>query len=285
MLVERHKLTSGSTFHAAGLVGQLRSSANITQLLGYSVDLYKRLEAETGQATGWKMNGGLRLACNEERWNEVKRQATTAKSFGLEMHLLSADRSAGAVAADDGRRCRRRGVPADRRAGQPDRHHHGVGARRTAWPARRSAKTPTYWRSRSSTGSIKAVVTSQGRIECSVVVCCAGQWTRDVGGDGRRQRAAGVGAAPVRHHHAVRPAGAARSADAARPRSADLLQGGSRRIGDGRLRAEPDSVGRRWHPSRLQLQAARCRLRPLRSRRWSSRWVACRRCRPPASTS
>src|ERR1700752_1579929 len=88
VLLERHQLTSGSTFHAAGLVGQLRSSANITQLLGYSVELYKRLEEETGQATGWKMNGGLRLACNAERWNEVRRQATTAKSFGLEMHLL-----------------------------------------------------------------------------------------------------------------------------------------------------------------------------------------------------
>ena len=89
VLLERKKLTSGTTFHAAGLVGQLRSSANITQLLGYSVDLYKRLEAETGQATGWKMNGGLRLACTQERWTEVKRQATTAHSFGLEMHLLT----------------------------------------------------------------------------------------------------------------------------------------------------------------------------------------------------
>ena len=89
VLLEKHKLTSGSTFHAAGLVGQLRTSANITQLLGNSVELYKTLEAETGQATGWKMNGGLRLACNEERWTEVKRQATTAKSFGLEMHLLT----------------------------------------------------------------------------------------------------------------------------------------------------------------------------------------------------
>jgi sarcosine dehydrogenase len=89
VLVERHKLTSGSTFHAAGLVGQLRTSANITQLLGESVALYKRLEAETGQATGWKMNGGLRLACNPERWSEVKRQATTAASFGLDMELLS----------------------------------------------------------------------------------------------------------------------------------------------------------------------------------------------------
>ena len=89
VLVEKHKLTSGSTFHAAGLVGQLRTSANITQLLGNSVELYQTLEAETGQATGWKMNGGLRLACNQERWTEVKRQATTATCFGLEMHLLS----------------------------------------------------------------------------------------------------------------------------------------------------------------------------------------------------
>src|SRR5262249_2317135 len=67
VLLERAKLTSGSTWHAAGLVGQLRSSANITQLLKYSVELYDRLEAETGQATGWKRNGGLRLACNAER--------------------------------------------------------------------------------------------------------------------------------------------------------------------------------------------------------------------------
>ena len=88
-LLERKKLTSGTTFHAAGLVGQLRSNANITQLLGYSVELYKTLEAETGLGTGWKMNGGLRLACNEERWTEVKRQATTAHSFGLEMELLT----------------------------------------------------------------------------------------------------------------------------------------------------------------------------------------------------
>ena len=68
LLLEKAALTSGSTWHAAGLVGQLRSNANITQLLGYSIDLYNKLEQETGLATGWKMNGGLRLACNEERW-------------------------------------------------------------------------------------------------------------------------------------------------------------------------------------------------------------------------
>src|SRR3546814_336610 len=89
VLIASHKLTSCTTFHARGLVGQLRTSANISQLLGNSVAPYDTLEAETGLATGWKMNGGLRLACNEERWTEVKRQATTAHSFGLEMHLLT----------------------------------------------------------------------------------------------------------------------------------------------------------------------------------------------------
>ena len=89
LLLEIASLTSGSTWHAAGLVGQLRSNANITQLLGHSINLYDQLEPETGLATGWKMNGGLRLACNNERWTEVKRQATTARSFGLEMQLLT----------------------------------------------------------------------------------------------------------------------------------------------------------------------------------------------------
>ena len=89
LLLERGRLTCGSTFHAAGLVGQLRSSANITRVLKNSVELYRKIEDETEQATGWKMNGGLRLACNRERWTELKRQATTANSFGLEIDLLS----------------------------------------------------------------------------------------------------------------------------------------------------------------------------------------------------
>src|ERR1700741_4179320 len=89
--LERNKLTSGSTWHAAGLVGQLRTSANITQLLKYSVELYAKLEQETGQATGWKMKGGLGPGSNAERLTEIKRQATTAHSFGLEMHILTAE--------------------------------------------------------------------------------------------------------------------------------------------------------------------------------------------------
>ncbi|MGH6943485.1 MAG: NAD(P)/FAD-dependent oxidoreductase, partial [Geminicoccaceae bacterium] len=95
VLLESHQLTSGSTFHAAGLVGQLRTSANITQLIKHSVELYQRLEAETGQASGWKMSGGLRLACTPDRMIEIKRQATTARSFGLEMHLLSPSEAKG----------------------------------------------------------------------------------------------------------------------------------------------------------------------------------------------
>ena len=89
LLVEKGELTSGSTWHAAGLVGQLRSSRNVTRMLKHSVELYQSLEAETGQATGWKQAGGLRLACSEERMQELRKGATTARSFGLEMHMLS----------------------------------------------------------------------------------------------------------------------------------------------------------------------------------------------------
>ena len=89
LLVEKGELTSGSTWHAAGLVGQLRSSRNVTRMLKHSVELYESLEAETGQATGWKQVGGLRLACSEERMQELRKGATTARSFGLEMHMLS----------------------------------------------------------------------------------------------------------------------------------------------------------------------------------------------------
>ena len=91
VLLEQGRLTSGSTWHAAGLVGQLRSSASITRVLKYSVDLYKGLAAETGLETGWKMTGCLRLATNQDRWTEYKRLATTARSFGMEMHLISPD--------------------------------------------------------------------------------------------------------------------------------------------------------------------------------------------------
>ena len=177
VLVERHKLTSGSTFHAAGLVGQLRTSANITQLLGYSVDLYKRLEEETGQATGWKMNGGLRLACNSERWTEVQRQATTAKSFGLEMHLLSAREALDMwplMQVDDvvGAAF----LPTDGQANPSDiTMALAKGARMAGATLLEDTNVESI---EVVDGVVRAVVTDRGRIECDKVVVCAGQWTR-----------------------------------------------------------------------------------------------------------
>jgi glycine cleavage system aminomethyltransferase T/glycine/D-amino acid oxidase-like deaminating enzyme len=179
VLLERDRLTSGSTFHAAGLVGQLRSNANITQLLGYSVDLYRRLEAETGQATGWKMNGGLRLACNPERWEEVKRQATTATSFGLEMQLLSPAEARDVwplMEIDDlvGAAL----LPTDGQANPSDiTMALAKGARMAG--ATMLEETPIV-AIEVADGRITGVVTGRGRIECEVVVLCAGQWTRQL---------------------------------------------------------------------------------------------------------
>ncbi len=177
VLIEKHKLTSGSTFHAAGLVGQLRASANITQLLGNSVELYKTLEAETGQATGWKMNGGLRLACNQERWTEVKRQATTAKSFGLEMHLLTATEAQALwplMEVDDvvGAAF----LPTDGQANPSDITM--ALARGARMYGATVCEDTEVLQIEVVDGVIRAVVTDQGRIECEKVVVCGGQWTR-----------------------------------------------------------------------------------------------------------
>ncbi len=198
VVLEKGELTSGSTFHAAGLVGQLRTNANITQLLGYSVDLYNRLERETGLGTGWKMNGGLRLACNAERWVEVKRQATTAHSFGLDMQLLTpreaqdlwpvmeiSDLVGAAFLPTDGQanpsditRSLARGA---RDGGVQFHEHTEVTAIEVEG------------------GRAVAVVTDRGRIACDVVVNCAGQWAREVG----RMAGVNVPLVSVQHQYLV----------------------------------------------------------------------------------
>ena len=88
-LVERKSLTSGSTWHAAGLVGQLRSSSSLTQLMRKSVETYQALEAKTGYATGWRGVGGLRVASSPGRLEELRRVYTQGKSFGFDIHLVS----------------------------------------------------------------------------------------------------------------------------------------------------------------------------------------------------
>jgi glycine cleavage system aminomethyltransferase T/glycine/D-amino acid oxidase-like deaminating enzyme len=91
VLLERADLTSGSTFHSAGLVGQLRGSLPLTRMMMRSVELYRTLEAEVGLETGWREVGSLRLASSTERMEELARQAGWAKTFGLPLELVSAD--------------------------------------------------------------------------------------------------------------------------------------------------------------------------------------------------
>ena len=93
VLLEQHQLTDGATWHAAGLVGQLRSSRNVTRMLEHSVEMYAALEAETGQAVDWHQVGSLRLACSPDRVLELRRLATMAKSFGLPMDLITAEQA------------------------------------------------------------------------------------------------------------------------------------------------------------------------------------------------
>ena len=88
VLLERKELTSGTTWHAAGLVGQLRTSINMTQLARYTSQLYRGLEEETGQATGYRQCGSISIAATAERFEELKRSASMAKVFGLEVNVL-----------------------------------------------------------------------------------------------------------------------------------------------------------------------------------------------------
>jgi len=90
VLVERARVTSGSTFHSAGLVGQLRGSLSLTQMMMNSVELYRSLGKEVGLETGWHEVGSLRLASSQERMEELSRQAGWAKTFGLPLELVSA---------------------------------------------------------------------------------------------------------------------------------------------------------------------------------------------------
>ncbi|MCK0150675.1 FAD-dependent oxidoreductase [Marivita sp. S6314] len=179
LLLEKAALTSGSTWHAAGLVGQLRSNANITQLLGYSIELYNTLEDETGLATGWKMNGGLRLACTQERWTEVKRQATTAHSFGLDMHLLTPQEAqelwplmdiSDIVGAAF--------LPTDGQASPSDiTQALAKGARAKGAVIRENTPVTEILTER---GKLVGVRTEHGDIACEKLVLCCGQWTRDL---------------------------------------------------------------------------------------------------------
>jgi 4-methylaminobutanoate oxidase (formaldehyde-forming) len=198
VLLEQGRITSGSTWHAAGLVGQLRSSASITRMLKYSVELYKGLEAETGLATGWKMTGCLRLATNADRWIEFKRLATTAKSFGMDMHLLSPDEVKRMwPLMETGDLVGASWLPTDGQASPSDiTQSLAKGARMHGAKLHEGVRVTGF---DMKDGRISAVKTDKGDIACDKVVNCAGQWARQVGA----MAGISVPLQPVKHQYII----------------------------------------------------------------------------------
>jgi len=179
VLLERLQLTHGATWHAAGLVGQLRSSSNLTKLMRYSAELYARLEAETGQATGWHGVGSLRLASSPDRWRELKRSATMAKGFGFNVDLVTPEEAQrrfpliqleGVVGAawieGDGYV-----DPASLTAA------YAAGARAGGVRIHQSVRVTGMER---HGRRVARVITDQGAIDCDCVIDAAGMWAREV---------------------------------------------------------------------------------------------------------
>ena len=180
VLLEQGSLSCGTTWHAAGLVGQLRSSSNFTQLIRYSADLYSRLEAETGQATGWKRCGSVSVARTAERMIQLKRNAAMATAYGVEAHVISLDDAAaryplmriddlvGAV-----------WIPGDGKANPADiTQALARGARAGGARLMEGVKVTGVNVAR---GAVAGVETSAGPIATEILVNCAGMWARELG--------------------------------------------------------------------------------------------------------
>ena len=180
VLLERKQLTSGTTWHAAGLIAQLRATANMTKLAKYSQELYGALEAETGVATGFKRNGSITVALTNERFEELKRGASMARAYGVQVDtisvaeagrrhpLLDTRGAVGAIFLDkDGQ-----GDPANIALAM------AKGARNRGVKVFENVKVTGVIQAK---GRATGVVTDQGPIAAEVVVNCAGLWARDVG--------------------------------------------------------------------------------------------------------
>lgn len=179
VLLERRQLTSGTTWHAAGLVGQLRTSINMTELARYTSELYLRLEAETGQATGYRRCGSYSLATNEERFEELRRSASMAKVFGLEVEvvtpsaikdrvpLLHTEDVLGGIH-----------IPTDGYANAVDITN--ALAKGASAAGARIFQNAAVTAIRTSAGSVTGVSTERGDIRADCVVLCAGMWTREL---------------------------------------------------------------------------------------------------------
>ncbi|MEQ1942875.1 FAD-dependent oxidoreductase [Mesorhizobium sp. VNQ89] len=184
VLLERKQLTSGTTWHAAGLIGQLRGSQNMTRLAKYSADLYVKLEEETGVATGMRQVGSITVALSEERKHEIYRQATVARAFDVDVREISPtevkqmyphlniDGVVGAVH-----------LPLD---GQCDPANIAMalakGARQRGAKIVEGVKvTAVHKQDGRVTGVSWAQGDEQGTIEADIVINCAGMWARDLG--------------------------------------------------------------------------------------------------------
>jgi glycine cleavage system T protein len=181
VLLERRQLTCGTTWHAAGLVGQLRATLNLTRLAMYTTELYQGLEAETGQATGFRQTGSLAVAQTQGRFEELKRGASMARSFGLEVDivspaeaqalwpLLATEDLVGAVY-----------LPKDGRTNPIDTTQ--ALARGARSRGARIIENCHVTGIDVSGGGVTGVRTDSGHIRTRVVVNCGGMWARDIAG-------------------------------------------------------------------------------------------------------
>ncbi|GLK56681.1 4-methylaminobutanoate oxidase (formaldehyde-forming) [Methylopila capsulata] len=180
VVLEQGRLSSGTTWHAAGLVGQLRSQASMTRLIRYSTELYARLEAETGLGTGWKQCGSVSVARTAERMTQLRRTIASARAQGVEIHELTpaeAGEKWPVMRTDDlvG------GVwlPGDGKANPTDLTQALARGARTGG-ARIFEKTRVTGVTITD-GRIRGVATSRGEIACETAAICAGQWSRQFG--------------------------------------------------------------------------------------------------------
>ncbi|HSA80357.1 MAG TPA: FAD-dependent oxidoreductase, partial [Geminicoccaceae bacterium] len=180
LLLERRQLTSGTTWHAAGLIGQLRATQNLTRLAKYSAELYTGLEAETGQPTGFRQHGSLSLARTAERFIELRRAASMAATFGLAVEVLGPDEAKARhplLAVDDVAGAVF--IPSDGQANPIDiTQALAKGARMGG--ARIVERCAVTGISRAN-GRVTGVLTERGPVAAEVVVNCAGMWGRAVG--------------------------------------------------------------------------------------------------------
>jgi 4-methylaminobutanoate oxidase (formaldehyde-forming) len=194
VLVDRDELTSGSTFHSAGLVGQLRSSVSLTTMMMYSVELYRSLDC------GWVECGGIRLACTPEREEEVHRQVAWARTFGLPLELISAQEAVERfpLMVPDGVRVASL-LPTDGYL-DPSQLTYALAEGARAGGVRIFTHTRVTGIERSPDGRrVTAVQTEWGRIECERVVIAGGMYAAQLG------RLAGVRVpiVPMAHEYLV----------------------------------------------------------------------------------